>query len=113
QAQREYLLNEKMKAIQKELGRKSDASDVEELSRRVQDGDLPEEAKEKALTEVRRLEVMPPMSAEATVVRSYLDWMLAVPWTKRTRERRDFDRAAQILDEDHHGLEKVKERILE
>jgi ATP-dependent Lon protease len=113
QAQREYLLNEKMKAIQKELGRKSEASDTEELAKRVEAAKLPAEAKEKALGEVRRLEAMPATSAEATVVRSYLDWMLAVPWSKRTRERRDFDRATQILDEDHHGLDKVKERILE
>lgn len=113
-AQKEYYLNEKMKAIQKELGRKDDRSnEVEELRKRVAEAKMSKEAEEKALQELKRLEAMPPMSAEATVSRNYLDWLLAVPWQKRTRESRNLPRAEKILNEDHYALEKVKERILE
>jgi ATP-dependent Lon protease len=113
-AQKEYYLNEKMKAIQKELGRKDDrTSEVDELRRKVEQARMPKDAEEKALQELKRLESMPPMSAEATVSRNYLDWLIAVPWTKKTRERKDLNAAEQILNEDHYGLEKVKERIVE
>ncbi|MFQ5789735.1 MAG: endopeptidase La, partial [Acidobacteriota bacterium] len=113
-AQKEYYLNEKMKAIQKELGRRDDKSgETEELRQKILDSRMTKEAQEKALQELKRLEAMPPMSAEATVSRNYLDWLLAVPWYRRTRESRDLQRAEIILEEDHYGLEKVKERILE
>jgi ATP-dependent Lon protease len=113
-AQKEYYLNEKMKAIQKELGRKDDrASETDELRRKVEQARMPKDAEEKALQELKRLESMPPMSAEATVSRNYLDWLIAVPWQKKTRERKDLNAAEQILNEDHYGLEKVKERIVE
>src|SRR5262245_35133509 len=113
-AQKEYYLNEKMKAIQQELGRKDDKlNEVEELKQRIQAAKMPKEALEKAMQELKRLEVMPPVSAEATVSRNYLDWLLSVPWHKRSKEIRDLDFAEQVLNEDHHGLEKVKERILE
>ena len=113
-AQKEYYLNEKMKAIQKELGRKDDrTSEADELRRKVEQARMPKDAEEKALQELKRLESMPPMSAEATVSRNYLDWLIAVPWTKKTRERKDLTAAEQILNDDHYGLEKVKERIVE
>jgi ATP-dependent Lon protease len=113
-AQKEYYLNEKMKAIQKELGRKDDrTSEADDLRRKVEQARMPKDAEEKALAELKRLEAMPPMSAEATVSRNYLDWLIAVPWTKRTRERKDLAAAERILNEDHYGLEKVKERIVE
>ena len=113
-AQKEYYLNEKMKAIQKELGRKDDrTSEADELRKKVEQARMPKDAEEKALQELKRLESMPPMSAEATVSRNYLDWLIAVPWTKKTRERKDLAAAEQILNEDHYGLEKVKERIVE
>jgi ATP-dependent Lon protease len=113
-AQKEYYLNEKMKAIQKELGRKEDrTSEADELRKKVEQARMPKDAEEKALQELKRLESMPPMSAEATVSRNYLDWLIAVPWTKKTRERKDLQAAEQILNEDHYGLEKVKERIVE
>jgi ATP-dependent Lon protease len=113
-AQKEYYLNEKMKAIQKELGRKDDrVNEIEELRKKIELARMPKDAEEKALQELKRLESMPPMSAEATVSRNYLDWLLAVPWSKRTRERKDLVGAEQILNEDHYGLEKVKERIIE
>ncbi len=93
-AQKEYYLNEKMKAIQKELGRKDDrASEADELRKKVEQARMPKDAEEKALQELKRLESMPPMSAEATVSRNYLDWLIAVPWTKKTRERKDLARA--------------------
>ena len=111
-AQREYYLNEKIKAIQKELGR-SEKDEIEELKGRVEEAKLPDDAREKALKEIRRLEQMPPMSAETTVSRTYLDWLLAVPWHKKSREIRNILRAEKILNEDHYGLDKVKERILE
>ncbi|HYN04828.1 MAG TPA: endopeptidase La [Vicinamibacteria bacterium] len=113
-AQKEYYLNEKMKAIQKELGRKEDrTSEADELRKKIEQARMPKEAEEKALQELKRLESMPPMSAEATVSRNYLDWLIAVPWTKKTRERKDLQAAEVILNEDHYGLEKVKERIVE
>ena len=113
-AQKEYYLNEKMKAIQKELGRKDDRlNEVEELRKKIELARMPKEAEERALQELKRLESMPPMSAEATVSRNYLDWLIAVPWCKRTRERKDLLGAEKILNEDHYGLEKVKERIVE
>jgi ATP-dependent Lon protease len=113
-AQKEYYLNEKMKAIQKELGRKDDkGNEVEELRKKIEQSKMPKEVEEKAIQELRRLEAMPPMSAEATVSRNYLDWLIAVPWFKRTKESRDLKRAEAILNEDHYGLEKIKDRILE
>jgi ATP-dependent Lon protease len=113
-AQKEYYLNEKMKAIQKELGRKDDkAGELDELRKKIAQAKMSKEAEEKSLQELKRLEAMPPMSAEATVSRNYLDWMLAVPWYKRTRESRNLKRSEEILNEDHYGLEKVKERVLE
>ncbi len=112
--QREYYLNEQMKAIQKELGELEDGRDeVSELEERIKKTRLTKEAREKALTEVKKLRSMSPMSAEATVVRNYLDWILSIPWKKRSKVSKDIKRAQQILDEDHYGLEKVKERILE
>jgi len=113
-AQKEYYLNEKMKAIQKELGRKDDRlNEVEELRKKIEQARMSKEAEEKALQELKRLESMPPMSAEATVSRNYLDWLVAVPWQKKTKERKDLLAAEKILNEDHYGLEKVKERIVE
>jgi ATP-dependent Lon protease len=113
-AQKEYYLNEKMKAIQKELGRKDEkGNEVEELKKKIDQSKMPEEVEEKAIQELKRLESMPPMSAEATVSRNYLDWLIAVPWFKKTKESRDLKRAEEILNEDHYGLEKIKERILE
>ena len=113
-AQKEYYLNEKMKAIQKELGRKEDkGNEIDELKTKIEEAKMPKEVEEKAVQELKRLESMPPMSAEATVSRNYLDWLIAVPWQKKSRESRDLKRAEQILHEDHHGLEKIKDRILE
>ena len=113
-AQKEYYLNEKMKAIQKELGRKEDRGDeADDLRKKIEDSKMPSEIEEKAVLELKRLEAMPPMSAEATVSRNYLDWLIAVPWFKRTREGRNLERAQLILNEDHYGLDKIKERILE
>jgi ATP-dependent Lon protease len=113
-AQKEYYLNEKMKAIQKELGRKDDrGSENEELRKKVEQARMPKDAEDKALQELKRLESMPPMSAEATVSRNYLDWLIAMPWARKTRERKDLLAAEKILNDDHYGLEKVKERIIE
>src|SRR5512136_2367454 len=113
-AQKEYYLNEKMKAIQKELGRKDEkGNETEDLRKKIEQARMPKEAEEKAIQELKRLEAMPPMSAEATVSRNYLDWLIAVPWVKKTRERKDLHAAEQILNDDHYGLEKVKERIVE
>src|SRR6188472_2054610 len=113
-AQKEYYLNEKMKAIQKELGRKDDkGNEVEELKKKIEQAKMPEEVEEKAIQELKRLEAMPPMSAEATVSRNYLDWLIAVPWHKKTKENRDLKNAEVVLNEDHYGLEKIKDRILE
>ncbi len=113
-AQKEYYLNEKIKAIQQELGRKDDrGNEIEELKQKIEAAKMPKEALDKAMQELKRLEVMPPVSAEATVSRNYLEWLLAVPWHKKTKENRDIERAEKILNEDHYGLEKIKERILE
>jgi ATP-dependent Lon protease len=113
-AQKEYYLNEKVKAIHDELGRKDDRSDeLAELREAIDEAGLPKEVKEKAEQELKRLEAMPPVSAEATVSRNYIDWIVTVPWKKRSREMRDLVRAEKILNEDHYGLEKIKERILE
>src|SRR5512139_2917803 len=113
-AQKEYYLNEKMKAIQKELGRKDEkGNEVDDLKKKIERAKMPADVEEKAIQELKRLEAMPPMSAEATVSRNYLDWLIAVPWTKRTRERRNLKAAERILNDDHYGLEKVKERIVE
>ena len=111
-AQKEYYLNEKIKAIQKELGR-GEKSEYDELKKKIDAAGMTKDAHEKAITELKRLEGMPPMSAESTVSRNYLDWLLAVPWKKRTKEIRDLKFARQILEGDHYGLEKIKERILE
>ena len=111
-AQKEYYLNEKMKAIQKELGR-GEKSEIDELKKKIETAGMTKEAKEKASQELKRLEMMMPMSAESTVSRNYLDWLLAVPWKKKTKEIKDMERAEKILEEDHYGLEKIKERILE
>jgi ATP-dependent Lon protease len=111
-AQKEYYLNEKIKAIQKELGR-GEKSEFDELKKKIETAGMPQEALEKAMAELRRLEAMPPMSAESTVSRSYLDWLLAVPWKKKSKEIRDLKHAEQVLESDHYGLEKIKERILE
>ncbi len=111
-AQREYYLNEKIKAIQKELGR-NEKSEFDELKKKIDSAGMTKDAHTKAHSELKRLELMPPMSAESTVSRNYLDWLLAVPWKKRTPEIRNMDRAEKMLEEDHYGLEKPKERILE
>jgi ATP-dependent Lon protease len=111
-AQREYYLNEKIKAIQKELGR-NEKNEMEELRKRIQTSGMTPDARQKAEAELGRLELMPPMSAETTVSRNYLDWLLSVPWKKKTKEIRDIRVAEKILEEDHYGLEKIKERILE
>jgi ATP-dependent Lon protease len=113
-AQKEYYLNEKMKAIQKELGRKDEkGSEIDELKKKIETSKMPKDVEEKAVQELKRLEAMPPMSAEATVSRNYLDWLIAVPWHKKTRENRDLKHAETVLHEDHYGLEKIKDRILE
>ncbi|HYL35174.1 MAG TPA: endopeptidase La [Bryobacteraceae bacterium] len=111
-AQKEYYLNEKIKAIQKELGR-GEKSEFDELKRKIETAGMTKDAFEKAMSELKRLENMPPMSAESTVSRNYLDWLLAVPWKKKTKEIRDLKFAQQVLETDHYGLEKIKERILE
>ena len=111
-AQKEYYLNEKIKAIQKELGR-GEKSEFDELKKKIEAAGMPKEVRDKAIQEFKKLEAMPPMSAESTVSRNYLDWLLAVPWKKRAKEIRDIVRAEKILEEDHYGLEKIKERILE
>jgi ATP-dependent Lon protease len=113
-AQKEYYLNEKMRAIQNELGRKDDqANEIEDLTAKIRASKMPKEAEDKAILELKRLQAMPPVSAEATVSRSYLEWLISVPWFKKSRECRDIVRAEQVLNEDHYGLEKVKERIVE
>jgi len=113
-SQREYYLNEQMKAIQKELGDMDDApNEVEDLQRKIEESGMPKEAREKADSELNKLKMMSPMSAEATVVRNYIDWLVSVPWKKKSKIRRDLAIAEKVLEEDHYGLEKVKERILE
>ena len=112
-SQREYYLNEQMKAIQKEMGSLEEGGDFEELEQKLEEAGLPEEARKKTEAELNKLKMMSPMSAEATVVRGYIDWMLALPWKKRSRVRHDIEKARKILDEDHYGLDEVKTRILE
>ena len=111
-AQKEYYLNEKIKAIQKELGR-GEKSEFDELKKKIETAGMPKDVLEKSLQELKKLEAMPPMSAESTVSRNYLDWLLAVPWKKRSKEIRSIEHAETILNSDHYGLEKIKERILE
>ena len=112
-AQKEYYLHEKIRAIQKELGEEQSANELEELKDKIQNAGMTNDAVDKALKEVRRLEQMPSMSAEATVSRNYVDWLLSLPWKERSREIRDIQKAEGILEADHYGLEKIKERILE
>ncbi len=113
-SQREYYLNEQMKAIQKELGEMEDApNELADLEKKIEKAGMPKEAKEKATSELNKLKLMSPMSAEATVVRNYVDWLLKAPWKKRSKVLRDLNRAEEVLEEDHYGLDKVKERILE
>jgi ATP-dependent Lon protease len=113
-SQREYYLNEQMKAIQKELGESEDGVDeFEQLEQKIEDAQMPEEARDKTKAELQKLKMMSPMSAEATVVRGYIDWMVSIPWKKRSRVKKDLAKAEAVLDADHYGLEKVKERIVE
>jgi ATP-dependent Lon protease len=113
-AQKEYYLNEKIKAIHQELGRKDDRGDeLAELREKIEKAGLPKLVKEKAEQELKRLEAMPPVSAEATVSRNYIDWLVSVPWRRKSKEQKDIDVAERVLNEDHYGLEKIKERILE
>jgi ATP-dependent Lon protease len=112
-SQRDYYLNEQIKAIQKELGEDDGASDFEDLEKKIATGGLPKEAKEKAVSELKKLKMMSPMSAEATVVRGYVDWLVGLPWKKRTKLHSNLTKAQDILESDHFGLEEVKERILE
>ncbi|NND46867.1 MAG: endopeptidase La [Woeseiaceae bacterium] len=113
-SQREYYLNEQMKAIQKELGEMEDApNELADLEKKIKEAGMPKEAKEKATSELNKLKLMSPMSAEATVVRNYVDWLVKAPWKKRSKVFKDLKKAETILEEDHYGLEKVKERILE
>jgi ATP-dependent Lon protease len=111
--QREYYLNEKIKAIHKELGRKDERAEYDELKQKIEEAGMTAEAYDKAMSELKRLEQMPPMSAESTVSRNYLDWLIGVPWSKRSEEIRDIGHASEVLEADHYGLEKIKERILE
>nr|PZN63575.1 MAG: endopeptidase La [Pseudomonadota bacterium] len=113
-SQREYYLNEQMKAIQKELGEMEEGgNEIQELEQKIGKAGMPKEAREKATAELNKLKMMSPMSAEATVVRNYIDWLIKVPWKKRTRVLKDIAHAQKVLDEDHYGLDKVKERIVE
>jgi ATP-dependent Lon protease len=112
-SQKEYYLNEQMKAIRKELGDEDEKNEVSELQKKINDTPLTTEAKEKAVSELKKLKLMSPMSAEAGVVRNYLEWLLNLPWGKKTALNKDIDAAQQVLDKDHYGLEKVKERIIE
>ncbi len=112
--QKEYYLNEQMRAIQKELGEKDESkAEIQELEEKIKEAGMPEEINEKAEKELRRLKMMAPMAAEATVVRNYIDWLISIPWKNRTDDETDINKAEQILEEDHYGLEKAKERILE
>jgi ATP-dependent Lon protease len=112
-AQKEYYLNEQIKAIHKELGRKDERAELDELKKKIEEAGMTEEAKEKALQELHRLEAMPPMSAEGTVSRTYIDWLVSVPWKQKSKEIRDLTKAEEVLNEDHYSLEKIKDRILE
>ncbi|WP_432445170.1 endopeptidase La [Terriglobus albidus] len=111
-AQKEYYLNEKIKAIQKELGR-GEKSEFDDLKKKIEAAGMPKEAFDKAMQELKKLEAMPPMSAESTVSRNYLDWLLAVPWKKKSKEIRSIEHAEKVLNQDHYGLDKIKDRILE
>src|SRR5207245_2988066 len=111
--QREYYLNEQMKAIQKELGDEEGKDELAEIEDKIKKTKLSKEAREKAQHELKKLRQMSPMSAEATVVRNYLDWLLSIPWNKKTKVKQDLKLAQEILEADHYGLEKVKERIIE
>jgi ATP-dependent Lon protease len=111
-AQKEYYLNEKIKAIQKELGR-GEKSEFDELRKKIEAAGMPKDVLDKAIQELKKLEAMPPMSAESTVSRNYIDWLVAVPWKKRSKETRSIEYAEKVLNTDHYGLEKIKERILE
>src|SRR5213596_11310 len=111
--QREYYLNEQIKAIHKELGRKDEKAELEELKKKIEEAGMTEEAKEKSLQELHRLEAMPPMSAEGTVSRTYIDWLVSVPWKQKSKEIKDLTKAEEVLNEDHFGLDKIKDRILE
>ena len=111
-SQREYYLNEQMKAIQKELGEMDDApNEIDELQNRIDEAKMSDEAIEKANAELNKLKMMSPMSAEASVVRGYIEWLVGVPWAKRSKVKHDIKRAQTILDQDHYGLEEVKDRI--
>ncbi len=112
-AQKEYYLGEKIKAIRKELGKRDSTADIEELKQKIKDACMPDEAEKKAVKELERLEAMPPVSAEATVSRTYIDWLLDMPWKTESEETSDIESALKVLDEDHFGLKKAKERILE
>src|SRR5213076_1812021 len=113
-SQREYYLNEQMKAIQKELGEMEDGgNEISDLEQKIAKAGMPKEARDKATAELNKLKMMSPMSAEATVVRNYIDWLVKAPWKKRTKVHQDLAAAETVLEEDHYGLEKVKERILE
>lgn len=113
-SQREYYLNEQMKAIQKELGEiNEEGNELEQIEKSIQNAGMPKEAKEKAMSELQKLKMMAPMSAEATVIRNYLDWILSVPWKRKNKIQYDLRKAESMLDKDHYGLEKVKERIIE
>src|SRR5438046_2572919 len=112
-AQKEYYLNEQIKAIHKELGRKDEKAELEELKKKIEEAGMTDEAKEKAMQELHRLEAMPPMSAEGTVSRTYIDWLISVPWKQKSKEIKDLTKAEEVLNEDHFGLEKIKDRILE
>src|ERR1700741_4025270 len=112
-AQKEYYLNEQIKAIHKELGRKDEKAELEELKKKIEEAGMTEEAKEKAVQKLPRLEAMPPMSAEGTVSRTYIDWLISVPWKQKSKEIKDLVKAEEVLNEDHFGLEKIKDRILE
>lgn len=112
--QKEYYLNEQMRAIQKELGEKDDfRNEVQELEDKLKGKDMPDEPRDKTEKEIRKLKMMSPMSAEATVVRNYIDWMLGLPWNEVSEDQIDIEKAREVLEDDHYGLEKVKERILE
>ena len=112
--QREYYLNEQMKAIQKELGEGDDGKDdIQEYEEKIESTKLSKEAKEKCYSEIKKLKSMSPMSAESSVIRNYLDWILTIPWCKKTKVKKDIKFAESVLNEDYYGLEKVKERILE
>src|SRR5213083_594200 len=112
-AQKEYYLNEQIKAIHKELGRKDERAELDELKKKIEDAGMTDEAREKAMQELHRLEAMPPMSAEGTVSRTYIDWLVSVPWKQKSKEIRDLIKAEEVLNEDHYSLEKIKDRILE